>query len=129
MAAPSWGGSNGTVATADSYLDLNVTKWTLTEAGDVHDITKLGDSARSFVAGLTGWSGTFEGYAENLSTGTNPPAIGGAAAAATFTTGGSDTLAGNIIITSAEWETGIDGPDMLRCAYQGTSTLTKTGVT
>lgn len=102
------------------YYDLNVTSWTLTYTADVHDITELGDADRSFVGGLRTVTGTIEGYAENGGTVEVP---GGAAASAVFTMGNADTFTVNIIITSAEWTTGIDGPDRVRASFQGSGDL------
>lgn len=129
MAAPAWGGTAGTVSfTTGAYWVYNVTRWTLTENNEVLDVTVLTGSLawRTFIPGIKNWSGSFEGYASNETSGSLDN-TGEAAASATFTTGGGDTFAGSIIIQSAEWETGIDAPDTLRCTFQGSGALTKAG--
>ncbi len=128
--ATAWGGSAGDVSFG-SYFDLNVTQWTLTETGDAMDITTFltlqTDSHRAFIAGILEWSGSFEGYAENV-TGPTDPGNALETGTARFTTGGADYFEGTIFITEAEWTTGIDAPDTVRCTFQGSGALTKMGV-
>ncbi len=91
-------------------------------------ITGAGDDHRVFIAGILEWSGSFDGYVENVGAGAITDQDALETGAATFTTGGGDTFAGDIFITEVERTTGIDSPDTLRCTFQGSSALNKTGV-
>ncbi len=53
-----------TTGTAGSVAVVNgVKSWTLDYVQDALDSTDFGDSGvRAFIAGLSGWSGSFEGY-------------------------------------------------------------------
>lgn len=46
-----------------SVTVLGMKSWTLDYVGDALETTDFGDAGvRSYIAGLTGWSGSFEGY-------------------------------------------------------------------
>lgn len=114
----------------NSNAAAQVTSWTVTHTQEVLDDTALGDSYRSFCAGLKTWEGSAEiiwgddaltgGLDETFSIGTE----------ATLTaywdnTGSADAkLSGTAIITSIEYSSTIGELAMATVNFQGTGTLT-----
>jgi len=109
-----------TFASGQTYIK----SWTLNRKADLYDSTNFDDSTggRSYVAGFTDWSGSFEGF---YSTG-NTVAPGDTAAALilrTTSTGTTGLYYGTAIITAMDVVTGVDGLITQSYNFQGTGAL------
>ncbi len=121
-------GATGSVVlgAAGTGTDINVTKWDLDITRDMHDITKLGDSApfyKQFIGGYAEWSGSFEGMMDS-GTVLDDNNFDGAAVSATFTDGHANTYVGNCILSNVTITN--DAQDVVRfsASFQGTDDLT-----
>lgn len=96
--------------------------WSLTYSDDVVETTDFGDSgAKTYIAGLTGWSGTYEVVKD----GAPPHAM---SATVSFTLKESQTAnqnwVGSGIINSIGVTTSVDGVVVYSYGFQGTGALT-----
>lgn len=102
--------------------DNSVHSWTISYTGDVLETTDFDDSTggRSYIAGLTGWSGSYDCY---YSTGNT--AIPGSTGTAYFrtTTGVAGVWNGTIFITGMDVTTPIDGIVTQTYTFQGSGAL------
>jgi hypothetical protein len=119
-------GKAGDITFASGYV-AHCSSWTIDIAQDFFEDTELGDTYRTKIPGLIGWSGSFSCKLDSASlTGTSVSALGmnAAAAAATFTYDTSDTIAGTIIITGASVVASIDGANSVEFTFEGSGGLT-----
>jgi len=103
--------------------DDSVHSWTISYTGDVLETTDFDDSTggRSYIAGLTGWSGSYDCY---YSTGnTRIPGNTGTAIFRT-TTGVTGVWKGTIFITGVDIATPVDGIVTQAYTFQGSGALT-----
>ena len=111
--------------------------WSMDIGNNLHDVTSFTTSAaqwRSFVAGLSDFSGSIDGTFDPASTGQNDLIVNTltpVSAAAVFeldqTAGGK--LSGSLFVESLSVGTPIDGLVDMSWSYQGTGTLTYTTTT
>ena len=127
-------GTSGGVTFASGYT-TKVLSWTVNAATEEVDTSALGDAWKSFVVGISEWSGTYNCLADEaeltntaLTAAANSLNFGQAAAAASFvydsdgTVGGE--LDGSIIITGADFGAQTaGGANTLDITFRGTSTL------
>ena len=102
--------------------DDSVKSWTISYTGDVLETTDFDDSTggRSYIAGLTGWSGSYDC---NYSTGnTRVPNNTGTAYFRT-STGVSGVWSGTIFITGMDVSTPVDGIITQSYTFQGSGVL------
>lgn len=115
-------GKAGTV-TINSGAITGVTSWELDYQGDAIETTGMSDSGkRTYIGGLTGWSGSIEFNVHSAATLPTP------AAAVTFALvdsgdSGANTYSGTAITTSMKVSTSVDGAVKCSVAFQGTGTL------
>ncbi len=119
----------GAVATIDN--------WTLDLDNSMHDITSFTTSAaqwRTFIAGLSGWTGAVSGTFDSASTGQDDmfvSALAPTSVAAVFeldqAAGGK--LSGNVFISAQSVGTDIDAPVDVSWSLQGTGALSYTTTT
>lgn len=109
-----------TVATTATIIGIK--SWSLDYVLDALETTDFGDSGhRSYIPGLDGWSGTFEGYKDGA-----PHALGVVALLhlreSTFTT---QKWTGSAIITGCHPTVDVDGVVSYAYDFQGTGELTE----
>jgi len=110
--------------------DTYIKSWTLDYKADLYDSTNFDDSSggRSYVAGFTNWSGSFEGF---YSTGnTILPGDTGKTIdlrIETSTGGLVESWSGSIIIMGMGIGVGVDGLITQNYTFQGTGALSTTG--
>ena len=109
--------------------DTFIKSWTLSRKADLYDSTNFDDSSggRSYVAGFTDWSGSFEGFYSTSNVlapgGTGQTIILGTTGAST---GGAGVFSGTAIILGMDVVTGVDGLITQSYTFQGTGALTTT---
>lgn len=100
-----------------------VTSWELDYQGDAVETTGMSDGGkRTYIGGLTGWSGSVEFNVDSAATLPTP------AAAVTFVLrdsgdAGANTYSGTAITTSVKVSTSVDSVVKCTVAFQGTGTL------
>jgi len=100
-----------------------IKSWTIDAVADALETTDFADAGvRSFIAGCTSWSGSFEGYKE----GATPAILSGTVYSGDF--GESDTTGqhwtGDILITGSHASVSFDGVVAYSYDFQGTGALT-----
>lgn len=111
-------GNGGTM----SYTGLTagVKSWSLDYSGDVHDTTDFADAAaRTFVAGLTGWTATCELNWDAA----NTAAPGDSATLTLYVVASTTYYAGTAICTGLSVSTPVDGIAVATYSFQGTGAL------
>ena len=100
-----------------------IKSWTLSRKADLYDSTNFNDSTagRSYVAGFTDWSGSFEGYYSTSNT--IAPGSTANITLKTSATGTTDLFYGGIIITAMDVVTGVDGLITQSYTFQGSGSL------
>lgn len=101
-----------------------VKSWTLSYVGDALETTNFDSTGatRTYIAGLTGWSGSFDALYSTSNT-----AVPGAIGTLNLKSGSSTGLgnwSGSIIITGMDMTTPRDGLVTQSYTFQGTGTLT-----
>jgi len=113
-------GKGGDVTLANA--DNSVYNWTLSYTADALETTDFDDSTggRSYIAGLTGWSGSFDCRYD-----ANNTAVPGATGNITLKMSSGATVGwnGNIIITGMDIGTPVDGIVTQTYTFQGTGAL------
>jgi len=116
-------GKGGSVTSTGG--DTSVKNWTMSLVGDALETTNFDNSTggRSYIAGLTGWSGSYEC---NYSTGnTVVPGTTGTIICRS-STGASGLFTGGIIITGMDVSTPVDGIVTQSYTFQGTGAVALT---
>jgi len=116
-------GKHGSVELTDAQL--SVKNWTMSLVGDALETTNFDNSTggRSYISGLTGWSGSFDC---NYSTGnTALPGSTGTIICRT-STGAVGLFTGGIIITGMDITTAVDGVVTQSYSFQGTGAVATT---
>ena len=116
-------GHGGNVTFGSGYT-VNVYSWSIDYTAEALESTDFASSgARTFIPGLTGWSGSYEC---RLDSATPIVAPGAAAASATFQARTGLTYNGNIIITGVSPANAVDGLSGVTFSFQGTAGLSIT---
>ena len=119
-------GKEGVVKTG-SNVTGEVTAFTLETTGDVVEDTALSDSAKTFVAGRTSFSGSVEAHFDETDTSQEAMTVGTSLA---FTllpegnTSGDASYTGSGIITGMSISNTLDGIITRSVTFQGTGALT-----
>ncbi len=109
----------------DSDVSYHTTGWSLDLVGDTHDITDFTSSGwRRFLAGLKGWSGSFEMFAD--ATNSIVPSDVGSNATLKLYINSTNYLSGNAICTGWHHSTAVDGVQTISMDFQGNSDLSYT---
>ena len=112
------------VAGKAGYIDTGSTvagikSWTLDYNVDMLETTDFGDAGvKSFIAGCSGWSGTFEGYKDGA-----PQGIGSSITLKLYENA-TYFWTGSAFITGVSASTSFDGVDSYSYTFQGTGALT-----
>ena len=99
-----------------------IKSWTLNSVVDLYDSTNFDDSTggKSYVAGFTGWSGSFEGFHSTGNVVIPGDTVSLVLKTSTGTTG---VFTGSAIIIGMDIVTGVDGLITQAYSYQGTGAL------
>ncbi len=129
-------GKGGTISYDGGSVDT-IDNWTLDLDNSMHDITSFTTSAaqwRTFIAGLSGWTGAMSGTFDSASTGQDDAfsdALSPSAKALIFeldqAAGGK--LSGNAFISAQSVGTDVDAPVDVSWSFQGTGALSYTTTT
>lgn len=119
-------GKEGVVKTGANVTG-EVTAFTLETTGDVVEDTSLSDSAKTFLAGRTSFSGTVECHFDETDTSQEEMVVG---SSLTFTllpegdTSGDASYSGSGIVTGMSISNTLDGVISRSVTFQGTGALT-----
>ena len=119
-------GKEGVVKTG-SDITGEVTAFTLETTGDVVEDTAWSDSAKTFLAGRTSFSGTIEAHYDETDTSQEAMTVG---SSLTFTllpegnTAGDASYSGSGIVTGMSISNTLDGVVSRSVTFQGTGALT-----
>jgi len=116
-------GKGGFVKYSGGTEITGIKSWTIDAVVDAIETTDFADAGvRAYIAGCSGWSGSFEGYKE----GATPDILSGTVYSADF--GESDTTGqhwtGDILITGSSANVSFDGVVAYSYTFQGTGALT-----
>ena len=126
-------GEKGAVALAGGHAGWGVVtqKWSINIAQEMLDVTALpGGTAqvwKTFVAGVSSWSGSFEGFVDS-GTAPDETAFDATSGTATFTDGHANTYVGTIFLSDCDVENDVAGATAINCNFQGTAGLVITTV-
>lgn len=118
-------GKTATVKIGGNVI-VGIKSWTIDFGADVLDKTDFQDGGhRSFLAGLDGWTGSFEGYGQP---GWSLSCNVGSTYGGSFYVDkvGGSYYSGSIIITGAHPAVTVDGLDTISYDFQGTGALVYT---
>lgn len=113
-------GKLGEVQVGGATVD-GIKSWTIDYTSDALETTDFADSGvKTYIAGVSGWSGSFEGYKEGAPTG-----IGAEIALVLReSTNATQQYTGQAILTGSHGTVSVDGVVGIAYDFQGTSTLT-----
>lgn len=121
-------GSEGVVKIGANTI-AEVREWTLSEEANTIDDTELADTARTFKAGTTQWSGTVLCYWDETDTNGQMAMTPGATVTLNLYPEGATTgdtyYTGTAIITGVQRSAKSDGMVEAEYSFRGTGTLTK----
>lgn len=119
-------GKSGSISVGGSQL-LHCNEWELTYEGEAVDVTGMDDNGvKTFIPGLTSWSGNASGFLDSTQTLPTPCAsIVNISLVDSRDTGGN-TYSGSVIITQVTYSTTVDGSVKWSVNFQGTGALTIT---
>lgn len=123
-------GSEGTVKIGSDIL-AEIRSYTIESSGETIEDTTMGDSARTYKAGLTTFTASFEVYFDETDTAQNAVDAG---ASITFSvypegdTAGDTYYTGSGIVTGRSITASFDGMVEMSLSVQGTGALTETTV-
>jgi len=113
-------GKAGEVQVAAATVN-GIKSWTIDYVADALETTDFGDSGtKTYIAGLSGWSGSFEGFKDGA-----PTTIGGIIALIlSVSATATQDYTGQAILTGSHETISVDGIVGIAYDFQGTSTLT-----
>jgi len=123
-------GSEGTVKIGSDTLG-EIRSYTIESSGETIEDSKMGDSARTYKAGLTTFTASFEVYFDETDTAQNAVDAG---ASITFSvypegdTAGDTYYTGSGIVTGRSITASFDGMVEMSLSVQGSGALTETTV-
>ena len=112
-------GKAGEVLVAAATVD-GIKSWTVDYISDALETTDFADSGKkTYIAGISGWSGSFEGFKDGAPTG-----IGAEIALVlSASTDATQDYTGQAILTGSHETVSVDGVVSISYDFQGTSTL------
>lgn len=123
-------GSEGTVKIGSDTLS-EVRSYTIESSGETIENTTMGDSARTYVAGLTTFSASFEVFFDETDTAQNAVDAGTSVTFSVYPEGaeaGDTYYTGSGIVTGRSVTASFDGMVEMALSVQGTGALTETTV-
>jgi len=124
-------GSEGIVKVGANTV-AEVRSYSLEETGDTIETTSMGDSARTYTAGLTSWSGSLDIYwDETDTTGQGALTVGSEITLNVYPEGddsGDTYYTGTALVTSVSKSASFDGNVEGSISVQGTGALTSSTV-
>ena len=120
-------GSGGTVLVGTDVVG-EIRSWTVDETMDPIEDTTIGDSYRTFNAGLKGWSGTMEVYFDDTDTAQTAMTVDSSITVSFQMEGnttGDHKLSGTALVTGRSVTASFDGMTEATLTVQGTGTLTE----
>jgi hypothetical protein len=125
-------GSEGTVKIGSNVV-AEVKSFSIEESADTIEDTTLGDTARTFKSGLTGWSGSVECFWDETDTnGQGALTIGAEVTLNVYPEGAVSTdkyFTGSGIVTGISRQASLDGMVEASFSFQGNGALTLGTVT
>lgn len=103
-----------------------IKNWTISYTADAHEVTDFSNSGvRTYVAGLTGWTGTIAGYydAASVTVYNSTVAPGNTIECRFETSTASHDMIGGALITGMSFGTDIDGAVTINLDLQGSGAL------
>ena len=112
-------GKAGDVSVAGSSIG-GIKSWNIDYVADALETTDFADSGlRTYIAGITGWSGSFEGFKDGA-----PTSIGSEIALILEeTSDATQRYTGQAILTGSHESVSVDGVVSISYDFQGTTTL------
>ena len=112
-------GKAGEVLVAGATVD-GIKSWTVDYVSDALETTDFADSGlKTYIAGISGWSGSFEGFKDGA-----PTSIGSEIALIlSASTAATQDYTGQAILTGSHETVSVDGVVSISYDFQGTSTL------
>jgi hypothetical protein len=123
-------GSEGTVKIGSDTLS-EIRSYTIESSGETIENTTMGDSARTYVAGLTTFSASFEVFFDETDTAQNAVDAGTSVTFSVYPEGaeaGDTYYTGSGIVTGRSVTASFDGMVEMALSVQGTGALTETTV-
>ena len=125
-------GSEGTVKIGTDTL-AEIKSFSIEESADTIEDTTLGDTARTFKSGLTGWSGSLECFWDETDTnGQGALTVGAEVTLNVYPEGAASTdkyFTGSGIVTGISRQASLDGMVEASFSFQGNGALTLGTVT
>ena len=119
----------------DGNAIASISSWSFDQTQDAVENTALGQSARSYLTGIIGWSGSAEAFWDEtdtaqsqIDTDMGSPAIKTLELYSEGTTSGDTYWHGSVIVTSVSRSASVNGMVTASFSFQGTGGLTKTTV-
>ena len=124
-------GSEGTVKIAANVI-AEIRNWSIDESGDTIEDTIMGESARTFKAGLTTWTGSLDcWWDETDTTGQGALTIGASVALNVYPEGDTTAnifYAGTALVTGIARNAALDGMVEASFSFQGSGALVEGAV-
>jgi len=123
-------GSEGTIKIGSDTLG-EIRSYTLESTGEVIEDTSMGDSARSYKAGLTTFTGSLEVFFDETDTAQNNLDAGSSVTLEVYpegATAGDTYYTGTAIVTGRNVSASFDGMVEMSISVQGSGGLTETTV-
>ena len=124
-------GSEGTVKVGSNAI-AEIRSYSISEVGDTVEDTAMGDTAKTYKASFTDFSGSVETYFDDTDTAHNNCTAGSSIVLNLLmegNTSGDHKLTGSAIVTSRSIGVSSDGIVTATYSFQGTGGLTETTVT
>jgi len=116
-------GKAGSITNAGT--NIAITSWEIDAKGDAIDVTGMDDAGvKQFLAGLTEWSGSFEGFAEGTVAASAPGSAITAGVFASSVTAGAPKLTGTGFVTGCKVASAVEGAVKVSVTFQGSGALT-----
>ena len=124
-------GSEGTVKIGTDTL-AEIKSFSIEESAETIEDTTLGDTARTFKSGLTGWSGSVECFWDETDTAQIALTIGASVTLDVYpegATSGDTHYSGTALVTGITRQASLDGMVEASFSFQGNGALTLGTVT
>ena len=117
---PHLAGKGGYVITASTTAIAGIRSWTLDRTIDMLETTDFGSSGdKEYIAGLKGWSGTFEGFKDGV-----PLGLGTTVSLALYeSSAGGQVWSGAAFLNNLTVNTAVDGLVSYAYSFQGTGSI------
>ena len=116
-------GKGGSITNAG--VNIALTSWDIDAKGDAIDVTGMDDAGiKEFLAGVTEWSGSFEGFATGTVDASKPGTAITAGVFASSSSSGAPKLTGSGFVTGLKVSSAVDGAVKASVTFQGSGALT-----